>query len=153
MKRKTTKVVGVILLSIIALLLIIQIVPYGRDHQNPAVIQELSWDSPETRQLAARACFDCHSNETVWPWYTSVAPMSWLAQHDVDEGREELNFSDISRFNDDAEEAAEVVLEGEMPPVQYLLLHLEARLTENEAGQLAYGLKLSISGFSNSDED
>jgi mono/diheme cytochrome c family protein len=68
----------------------IQLVPYGRDHINPQVTQESRWDSARTRALAARACFDCHSNETVWPWYSNVAPVSWLIQRDVDEGRRAL---------------------------------------------------------------
>ena len=61
-------------------------VPYGRDHVNPPVGAEPSWDSPETRALARQACFDCHSNETEWPAYSTVAPVSWLIQHDVSEG-------------------------------------------------------------------
>ena len=56
--------------------------------------QEPTWNSPETRALTARACFDCHRNRTQWPWYTSVAPVSWLAQLDVERGRRELNFSE-----------------------------------------------------------
>jgi hypothetical protein len=70
----------------------IQLVPVKRD--NPPVVSEPNWDSPQTRALAQRACFDCHSNETVWPWYAHVAPASWLAAHDVHEGRGILNFSD-----------------------------------------------------------
>lgn len=64
-----------------------QLVPYGRDHANPSVRDEPSWNSPETRTLAERACFDCHRNETDWPWYSHVAPVSWLVQRDVVQGR------------------------------------------------------------------
>src|SRR4029079_12911931 len=53
---------------------LIQLVPYGRAHDNPVTVQEPKWDSPTTRALAQRGCFDCHSNLTAWPWYTSVAP-------------------------------------------------------------------------------
>ena len=85
----------VVLLSVcVAIFLLIQLIPYGRDHTNPAVVAEPAWDLPETRALAVRACFDCHSNETIWPWYSNVAPISWLVQRDVDEGREKLNFSE-----------------------------------------------------------
>ena len=76
------------------LLLAIQFVPYGRAHTNPPVTAEPAWDSAETRELARRACFDCHSNETAWPSYTSISPASWLAQRHVNEGRRELNFSE-----------------------------------------------------------
>lgn len=131
------------LVILIGLFLVIQLVPYGRDHTNPAVTQEPNWDSPETRQLAERACFDCHSNETDWSaWYTSIAPISWLVQRDVDEGRRALNFSTWGqgRAGRELGEMAEVVQEGEMPPVQYLLLHADARLSDAEKQQLVQGL-------------
>ena len=76
-------VAGVVLLGLI------QLVPYGRDHTNPPVTQEVKWDSPRTRELAVGACYDCHSNLTEWPWYSNVAPISWLTQKDVDEGRDD----------------------------------------------------------------
>jgi hypothetical protein len=65
------------------LVALIQAVPYGRAHSNPPVVSEPAWDSPRARELAVRACFDCHSNETVWPWYSNIAPVSWLIQSDV----------------------------------------------------------------------
>jgi hypothetical protein len=86
--------VGVVL---IGALLLIQLVPYGRDHDNPPVQSEPPWDSPDTRALARQACFDCHSNETEWPAYANIAPVSWLVQRDVDEGRAVLNFSEWQR--------------------------------------------------------
>ena len=60
--------------GIVVLFVLLQLVPYGRDHANPPVRQEPAWDAPRTRELAGRACFDCHSNQTLWPWYASVAP-------------------------------------------------------------------------------
>jgi hypothetical protein len=125
--------------------LVIQLVPYGRDHDNPPVVAEPSWDSAQTRELAVRACFDCHSNETVWPWYSNVAPVSWLVQRDVDEGREELNYSEWNRPQE-AEESAETVLEGSMPPRSYLLTHSEARLTDADLETLANGLAATVGG-------
>jgi hypothetical protein len=77
-----------------AFFLPIQAVPYGRSHGNPPTTAEPRWDSPLTRELAARACFDCHSNLTSWPWYSNIAPVSWLIQRDVDGGRGSLNFSE-----------------------------------------------------------
>lgn len=120
-------------------MLLIQLVPYGRDHDSPPVVAEPAWDSPQTRELSVRACFDCHSNETVWPWYSNVAPVSWLVQWDVDEGREELNYSEWNR-SQEGEESAETVREGSMPPRSYLLTHPEARLTDPELAVLADGL-------------
>ena len=80
-------------LGLLLALVAIQVVPSGHRSVNPAIIAEPAWDSPVTRALAKQACFDCHSNETVWPAYSRVAPVSWLIQHDVSEGRAVLNFS------------------------------------------------------------
>ena len=125
-------------------LVVIQAIPYGRDHANPPVVVEPAWDAPVTRELAVRACYDCHSNETVWPWYSHIAPMSWLVQRDVDEGREELNFSEWQREQDEADEAAETVRDRSMPPSQYLLAHSAARLTDAQLDALARGLAATL---------
>ena len=119
----------------------IQLLPYGRAHTNPPVRREPAWDSPATRALAVRVCFDCHSNETQWPWYTSIAPVSWLTQRDVDEGRAELNFSEWDRPQKEARESAETVRDGSMPPWFYLLPRPQARLTTAELDALAAGLE------------
>ncbi len=55
---------------------IAQLVPFGRDHENPPVQAEISWDSQQTKELFFRACGDCHSNNTQWPWYSNIAPVS-----------------------------------------------------------------------------
>jgi len=123
-----------------AILLAAQLVPYGYNHGNPPIVQEPSWDAPATRLLAKQACFDCHSNETRWPLYSRIAPVSWLIQHDVDEGRGVLNFSEWNRSQEEAGEAGETVLEREMPPAIYALAHSGARLTDAEREQLARGL-------------
>jgi mono/diheme cytochrome c family protein len=122
----------------------IQFIPYGRAHTNPPVIAEPPWDSPQTRDLAMRACADCHSNETTWPWYANVAPVSWLVQHDVDEGRATLNFSEWNRQQRRARESAEKVGEGEMPPSYYTALHPNARLSQAEIDALVRGLEATF---------
>ena len=86
--------------------LVIQLIPYGRDHENPDVIREPAWDKPQTRELFERACKDCHSNQTEWPWYSSVAPISWLVQSDVEEGRSHFNVSEWGRNENHGDEAA-----------------------------------------------
>ncbi len=139
-----------ILLGLAALLVLIQLVPYGRDHTNPPTRAEPAWDSPETRALVERACFDCHSNETRWPWYSHVAPVSWLLQRHVHHGREHLNFQEFDRPQDDAHEAAGEVKEGEMPMWSYLLLHGEAELPEAEKQALIRGLEAT---FGSDDHD
>ena len=143
--------VAVACVGVVVLVLLIQLVPYGKDHTNPSVLQEPNWDSPQTRELAVRACFDCHSNDTTWPWYSNIAPISWLVQRDVDEGRQRLNFSDWGNARSDRgregrelEEMGEVILEGEMPPPIFLITHSEARLSQAEKQALADGLGATI---------
>jgi len=122
----------------------IQAVPYGRFHANPPVTKEPTWDKPETRELAVRACFDCHSNQVVWPWYSNIAPVSWLVQRDVNEGRSKLNLSEFDRPQRDARNAAKQVRDGEMPMPIYLPLHPEARLSADEKQQLIAGLAATL---------
>lgn len=139
--RRALKVVGIAGLGLFG---VVQLVPYGRDHTNPRVVREPAWDSPSTRALAARACFDCHSNETRWPWYSHVAPVSWLVQRDVDVGRREVNFSEWDRSYEEAGESAKTILEGEMPPATFLLLHPSARLSAEEKRALADGFTATL---------
>ncbi|MCI0695404.1 heme-binding domain-containing protein [candidate division KSB1 bacterium] len=134
-------------LTILGLFVIIQLVPYGRAHSNPPVRMEPQWDSPRTRELAKRACYDCHSNETVWPWYSNVAPMSWLVQSDVDEARDMMNFSEWDRPQKEAHEAAEQVQKGKMPLWFYVPLHPQANLSTDEKQTLVQGLQASTSSY------
>jgi mono/diheme cytochrome c family protein len=142
MSRKRVLLLG--LLALVLLFGLIQLVPYGRDHNNPPVQNEPAWNEPRTRELAVGACFDCHSNETIWPWYSNVAPVSWLVQRDVDEGRSRLNFSEWGRRRQEGHEAAEIVREGEMPPWQYKLMHSSARLPAEEKDALINGLTATL---------
>jgi hypothetical protein len=121
-----------------------QTIPYGRQHSNPAVIQEPPWDTPRTRALAKRACFNCHSNETVWPWYSNIAPISWLTQRDVSHGRAWLNFSEWDDTMSEPDDVVEQVAAGDMPPWFYLPMHPEARLTQEERTELVLGLEKSL---------
>lgn len=139
--------------AVAVLLLVVQIVPYGRDHSNPPVTAEPRWKGEQTRALTVRACFDCHSNEVRWPWYSNVAPMSWLIQNHVDEAREELNYSQWDRPYDEAEESAETVQDGEMPPLDYLLLHPSAKLSDAERLELIRGLQATFGGETGGGED
>ncbi|MEZ4711722.1 MAG: heme-binding domain-containing protein [Caldilineaceae bacterium] len=132
---------GIVLL--IAALIGIQLLPAGLEHNNPPIVQEPPWDSETTRALAVRACYDCHSNETVWPWYSYVAPMSWMILQDVHKGREVLNFSEWTAEQTarlEHEEAVELVSKGLMPLPYYETLHPEANLSTAELGTLINGL-------------
>lgn len=126
------KIIGAIVFGGLAVFVLIQLVPYGRNHNNPPVIQEVRWPSVEGKQIAQRACYDCHSNESTWPWYSNIAPMSWLVQRDVDEGRQRLNFSEWGRGPQEMREINETIREGEMPPFVYIITHPQAALSSSE---------------------
>lgn len=119
---------------------VLQFMPIEKS--NPPIVAEPNWDSSQTRELAHRACFDCHSNETVYPWYADIAPTRLLVRQHVLEGREYLNFSEYPG-QWELDEMREVIREGEMPPWDYLILHPGARLTEEEKVLLIEGLEAS----------
>ncbi len=139
MSRRATLVIVVLGLGAL-----IQLVPYGHARTNPPVTAEPDWDSARTRELFQRACKDCHSHETDWPWYTGIAPLSWLARWDVEEAREHFNVSEPGGTRDHGDEAAEMLREGEMPLWYYLPLHAGARLSADEKAELIEGLELTF---------
>jgi hypothetical protein len=144
MNTAVRRLLRAILLSlawIVGIFLLMQLIPYGRTHTNPRVIKEPSWDSPRTRELARRACFDCHSNETRWPWYADVAPFSWVVQRDVENARSVVNFSAWNVEQPLAPTSVSSVLTGNMPPVKYRMAHPEANLNAQETKDLADGLQ------------
>lgn len=137
--KKWLKRIGI---GLVVLLIILQLIPQSRT--NPAVTQEVKWDSLATRELAQRACFDCHSNETVWPWYAYVAPISMRVVSHTNAGRNRLNFSAWDQPNEDYEEMEKVINNGEMPLWDYLLMHPEAELSDAEKQTLLDGLKATL---------
>jgi hypothetical protein len=126
-------------LTLFGLALAIQLVPV--DRSNPPVTADL--DAPPAVDAVLRAsCYDCHSNETRWPWYSRVAPVSWLVAHDVEEARDRLNFSlwgtyEGKRQQRLAEKIWEEVEAREMPLGIYLLAHADARLSDDDRAVLA----------------
>jgi hypothetical protein len=140
MSKKGHIIIKIALVGAVIFVLI-QFVPYGHNHTNPPTIGEPKWDSAETRSLFFRACGNCHSNKTIWPWYSKIAPVSWLVQSDVDEGREDFDVSEwVSGRTNHGSRAAREVREGDMPPVQYLIMHPEARLSKADKEVLIQGL-------------
>ena len=112
---------------------------------NPPVTREVKWDAPATRELAKRACFACHTNQTAWPWYSHVAPMSFLVVGHVNDGRRRMNFSEWDKpqratFKD----VDENISDGEMPIWNYVLVHRQAKLTPAEKTQLIDGLRATF---------
>lgn len=122
-------------------LLLLQLWP--TDTSNPPVVSTPAWDDVYTTQLAERACYDCHSHETAWPWYTKVVPAYFLLAYDVQRGRQVLNFSrweETCCTEKQIDEMAATVTKNHMPLPYYLVLHPEARLSQVEQGHLVYGL-------------
>jgi hypothetical protein len=134
------RILRLVVFGLAGVMVVLQLVPYGRDHTNPPVTQDAPWSNDEARRIAVAACYDCHSNETNWRWYTNVAPVSWFLQNHVDEGRSRLNFSEWDR-RQRLGELVESVSEGSMPPRSYLIVHSAARLSAAEKQKLAAALR------------
>lgn len=97
--------------------------------------------------ILSRACRDCHSNETVWPWYSRISPVSWWIAKDVQKGRARLNFSEWDRVGPEMAQSrlrdvCEQVRQGEMPPLYYVPLHRAARLSQREIDALCVGWRV-----------
>ena len=139
MKRLASRAAVVL----VVLLVVAQFVPMART--NPPSTRDVRWDSPETRALAERACFDCHSNSTAWPWYSHVAPVSFFVINHVNEGRRRLNFSawdtpQRATFQD----VEKTVTDGDMPIWNYVLMHPLAKLAPDETQRLLNGLRTTF---------
>ena len=119
---------------------LIQLIPFGRG-KNPPVTRAAAWPSAPAERLAASGCNDCHSNLTKRWWATEIAPASWLAQSDVNGGRNVLNFSEWDKPQAELDNVIAAVQSGSMPPLQYKLFHADARLTDVERKQLVDGLR------------
>jgi len=129
-----------LILAIIILFGLIQLIPYGKDHTNPAITNTLKWNNPQAKVLFQRACADCHSFETKWPKYASIAPVSWFVMSDVKEGRDHFNISkEITPKI--IKKAIKQIKEDEMPMWQYTIIHKDARLSDQEKETLIKGLK------------
>ena len=126
-------------LKILAAVLIVAFIGIQFIHierTNPPITGEIDAPAP-VKEIFRRSCYDCHSNETVWPWYSYIAPASWLLEDDVNEGRDELNFSEWSSYDDKRKqkkikEIWEEVNEGEMPQWYYIIMHRDASLSDAE---------------------
>ena len=142
-KKRIFQILGVFVLGF----LLIQLIPFGHNHTNPPTVAEPKWSSPQARALVKQHCFQCHSNETEWPWYSNIAPASWLIYNDVAEGREKFNFSDWGNNPGELDEIVEQIDRGSMPPIQYWIFHPGSRLTAAQKEAFIKGLEASISGY------
>ena len=98
-------------------------------------ILALTQPSADISTILKTSCYDCHSNQPVYPWYTNVAPLSWWIKHHINEGSHHLNFSEwgtysLKRKDHKLEECVEMIEEGEMPMSSYTIMHGEAKLSQ-----------------------
>jgi hypothetical protein len=135
----------VILVGLLMLLIASAARSYSRAPELPgdpaAALDANAFVPASVMSALRRACFDCHSNETRWPWYSALPVASWLIEHDVSEGRARLNFSRWTQYNrfdraDLLDKACEKATAREMPVWQYRVLHRESRLTEGDVAAL-----------------
>jgi hypothetical protein len=125
--------------ALVILILVAQLLPFP-PADNPPVTGSIQ-PPPDVAAILHKGCYDCHSNETLWPWYSHVIPMKWLVRRHVQQGRKQLNLSEWAAYRANErthllEEMAEVVEMGEMPLPSYLRLHPEAELTPDEVARL-----------------
>jgi len=145
MHKTLTKTIWIVVI----LLILVQFIPVERT--NPPVTGEIS-SRPAVRTIMETSCYDCHSNQTNWPWYAHIAPVSFFVAHDVQEGREHLNFSEWESYPTEKQknlimEILEEVERGDMPLFMYTIMHSDAKLSEAELDTLRkwaetdYGIK------------
>jgi hypothetical protein len=134
------QIFGRSILCVFVLLIVIQLIPIKRDNP-PAPSSSSIYTTgnvpPDVHSVLDRSCNNCHSNQTVWPWYSYVAPFSWILAHDVHQARTHMNFSEWSTYSpkkreEKLEEICEQVMNGVMPDGKYLLIHRKAKLTQEQ---------------------
>ena len=132
-------------LKIIVIVLVVGFIAiqfYRPDRTNPPVVEaetlEANANVPENvKKILERSCNDCHSNQTVYPWYSNVAPFSWLLVNHIEDGRRHLNYStwatyDNKRKRKKLDETCDEVTSGDMPHKQYLWIHSDAKLSQED---------------------
>jgi len=142
MKKRIFKIFGIIFLVVLIGIQFISI-----DKNNPPIDESLDFFTTESFslegvELIKNACYDCHSNESKYPWYSNIAPISFVLEDHIKEGREELNFSEYQSYsakkkNHKLEEIAEALREGWMPLDNYVWMHSEAKLSLEQRDMLA----------------
>ncbi len=149
------KIIAISIIALAVLVIVIQFIPKNlpetsEDRTNDFILLE---NPPEQiKEILTTSCYDCHSNQTVYPWYSYVAPFSWLVVRDVREGRKELNFSEWGDLSKRRKvkllgDIAEEVESGEMPMKIYTLIHRDARLDDDQVKLLTDYTKSLSSGL------
>lgn len=131
------KKIGIGLVIILALMQFKQIDKTNPEYNEVEDFITITQPSEEIATLIKAACYDCHSHQAKYPWYSNVAPISWMVEHHIEEGREHLNFSkwgsyDTKKANHKLEECIEEIEEGEMPMKPYVVMHSEAKMSKEQ---------------------
>jgi len=126
------------LIVLAVLFVVIQFIPIA--HTNPPVKADIA-APPDVKAVLRKGCYDCHSNQTVWPWYVHLAPVSWLLWNDVNGGRGKMNFSEWGTYPPDTQaklmrKSWHEVSGGDMPPWYYRMMHPPSRLSDAEKATL-----------------
>ncbi|MES2132100.1 MAG: heme-binding domain-containing protein [Bacteroidota bacterium] len=140
-KRFTKKNIFLFFLVLLVLIQFIRIDKSTKPVNTSTDFIAMTSANTEVEQLLKVACYDCHSNQPTFPWYTNIAPVSWWIKHHIDEGNHHLNFSDWGTYtekrkNHKLEECIEMIEEGEMPMDSYTWMHKDAKLTDAQKLQL-----------------
>lgn len=125
------------LLFLLVIFIGIQFVPMNVPAEVPTKAEEELQAPEEVHAILKRACFDCHSNHTNFPWYSSIAPASWFTKMHVKEGREHMNFSTWANYDDEKklkylQKIPKAINNDKMPLPSYLLVHSEAKLSDED---------------------
>ena len=141
----SVRVILVVVALVVLVFMLIQVIPV-QGRTNPRLRTQMQWNSAQTDSLVRGACYDCHSNETSWPWYSYIAPVSWMIAHDVQEGRGKLNFSEQPASQINPQRLIQAIQNGSMPPAYYRTTHPAARLTDEQKQQLIAGIQTNLAG-------
>jgi len=132
MKKKLIIIIG-------SLFLILQLFPISKNQSKEYSkdISTIEKITPDVKNILQSSCYDCHSNNSVYPIYASIQPIAWWLQHHIDEGKEELNFSEFAGYSPrrrfhKLEEIKEQIVEKEMPLYSYTIVHTQAKLSEQQ---------------------
>lgn len=155
------KIIKISLIVIAAIVILIQL--YRPERFTTAEVTENHITKklnvpPDVEKILKRSCFDCHSNHTTWPWYSNIAPMSWLVADDVKKGRNKMNFSEWGKMSASKQgikldKICEEITEGEMPLKQYLMIHKDAELSQADKDLLCNWAQNELKKFDNVPED
>ena len=132
MKKKLIIIIG-------SLFLILQLFPISKNQSKEYSkdISTIEKITPDVKNILQSSCYDCHSNNSIYPIYASIQPIAWWLQHHIDEGKEELNFSEFAGYSPrrrfhKLEEIKEQIVENEMPLYSYTIVHTQAKLSEQQ---------------------